>query len=50
MWKYASVSWNTYMGIIYTDVRTGLYPGQVKIGELESVLAKAKVGSGEDRR
>ena len=33
-----------------TDLRTGLHPGQLKIGELESVLAKAKVGSGDDRR
>ena len=34
MWKYASVFWNTYLGISCTDVQTGLYPGQVKIGEL----------------
>ena len=34
MLKYASVFWNTYMGISCTDVQTALYPGQVKNCEL----------------
>ena len=38
------------LGIICAVVPTGLYPGGVKTGELVSILAKAKMGSGEDIR
>ena len=37
-------------GIIFTVVSTGAYPCGVKTGELVHIIAKANIGSGENRR